>query len=91
MQHNSIWPERLDENFARTEDNGINFSVTPDVVDKNLVIYANGTELQTTIGESFMAAHLTEDYLNTDVEIKIVDKASGEESEPVYIKVNETN
>lgn len=88
-QISSVWPETVNKDFKRTEDGGINFAVIPQVIDKNLVIMANGNELKTTIDNGFISAHLSGKELSdiNIIEIMIKDKVTGKISEAKNIKV----
>lgn len=81
----TIWPKEVDAEFSRTEDGGIDFSVTPVEMNEDLRICVDGKEVFSTIGNSYISGHLEEEKCIGDVEIKLKNIRTGDESGSVYL------
>ena len=84
----SVWPTEVNGDFARTEDGGIAFSVTPNVIDKNLIIKVNGKEINTTIDKYFISGIIPKEMCCGEAEITVINSITKQESNKKVIHFN---
>lgn len=85
----SYFPTLLQKTSNVNPDGSLDFGIITNYINNNLVISINGKNLPTIIGDEFISASIPAFLLNSGVlEIKVVDKLTGAETNAFIIKVD---
>lgn len=83
----SLYPEQIDSNVNYNEDGSVSIAVNVEVVASSLIIYVNGEEFPTVVGDGFISTAIPAELLQGDLEISVYDTISGTFSENAIMKI----
>lgn len=87
----SVWPDRIDAEFERTEDGGIHIAVTPTRMDSHLCIVVNDREMESVRSDTVYTAHIPGEMLEENLRIRLLDNDTGLYSDEVILNVESDN
>lgn len=87
----SIWPDRVDADYERTEDGGIHIAVTPTRMDSHLCIVVNDCEMESVRSDTVYTAHIPREMLEGELRIRLLDTGTGLYSDEVTLNVESDN
>ncbi len=87
----SVWPDRIDAEFERTEDGGIHIAVSPTQMDSHLCIVVNDVEMECVRSDACLTTHVPPEMLEKDLHIRLLDTETGLYSDEVTLNVESDN